>query len=271
MILDLEKAEKSPRKLCKLLKDLSSDPDQDTVHQLRTQSRKLEALLHALSPDTSGKDGRILKLLKPLRRTAGRVRDMDVLIAKTSSLSARVQSLSARARSEGLVGLIEHMSAIRTTDAQRLHRKVKRRQKELRSLLKSFVRKLEGRQTPDHSGVPTHAESPQILAQKLENWPKLNQENLHEFRKGVKELRYMLQLMPEQDDHSLNPYSKVKDTVGDWHDWLELKSMAESTLDHQQDATLLREIRATLQQKFHAAMNVANSLRKRGIDMPRAA
>lgn len=265
MILDLEKAEKSPLKLRKLLKDLSAHPDQETVHQLRTQSRKLEALLHALSPANSGKDGRILKLLKPLRRTAGRVRDMDVLIAKTSSLSSR------RVQSEGLVRLIEQMSAIRTGDAQRLHRKVLRRQKELRSLLKRFVRRLEGLKAPYRSGAPAGAESPQLLAEKLENWPRLTQQNLHEFRKGVKELRYMLQLVPEQDDHSLNPYSKVKDTVGDWHDWLELKGIAESTLDHQQDAPLLREIRVTLQQKFHAAINVANSLRRRGIDMPRAA
>lgn len=264
MILDLEKAERSPRKLSKLLKDLSADPDRDTVHQLRTQSRKLEALLHALSPDNAGKSSRILKLLKPLRRTAGRVRDMDVLIAKTSGLSSRVQS-------EGLVGLIEHMSAIRNTDAQRLHRKVRQRQKELRSLLKTFVHKLEGLQAPDRSGVPADAESPQILAQKLENWPKLNPANLHEFRKGVKELRYVLLLIPDQDEHRLHSYSKVKDMVGDWHDWLELKTMAESTLDLQHDASLLREIRATLEQKFHAAMQVANSLRKRGIDIARAA
>jgi CHAD domain-containing protein len=193
---------------------------------------------------------------------------MDVLIAKTSGLSSGVQS-------EGLVSLIEHMSAIRAADAQRLHRKVRQRKKELRSLLKSFVRKLEGLQAPDHSGVPADAESPQTLLQTLKNWPELNPSNLHEFRKGVKELRYMLQLVPDQDDHRLNPYSKVKDTVGDWHDWLELKSMAESTLDPQLDALLLREIRATLQQKFHAAMHVANSLRKRGLklgtDMPRAA
>lgn len=264
MILDLEKAEKSPRKLSDLLKDLTADPDQETVHRLRTQARKLEALLHALSSENSGKDRRILKLLKPLRRIAGRVRDMDVLIAKTSSLSFRTPS-------EGLVRLIEHMSAIRTADAQRLHRKVARRQKELRSLLKSLVRKLEDLQAPDHSGVPVDAESPRRLTQKLENWPKLTHTNLHEFRKNVKELRYMLQLVPEQDDHRLDPYSKVKDAVGDWHDWLELKSMAESALDHRQDAPLLREIRAILQRKFQTAIQVANSLRRRGLDMPRAA
>lgn len=264
MILDLERAGKSPRRLRELLKDLPTDPDPETVHQLRTQSRKLEALLHALAPDNTSRDRAILKLLKPVRRTAGRVRDMDVLIAKASGFPSR-------AHTEGFVHLIEHISAIRSEDARRLHRKVKQRQKKLRFLLKSLLHKLEGLQTPDHSGVPAGERSPRILVHRLEHWPALNRQNLHEFRKDVKELRYMLQLVSGQDDQRLNSYSKVKDTVGDWHDWLELKTMADSTLDRKQDALMLREISAILQQKFHAALNVSNSLRKRGIHMPRAA
>jgi CHAD domain-containing protein len=148
---------------------------------------------------------------------------------------------------------------------------VRHRQRHLRSLLKSFLRKLEGRQAPDHAGVSAGGASPQILAQKLEHWPHLSQENLHEFRKAVKELRYMLQLVPDQDSQRLNSYARVKDTVGDWHDWMELKRMAESTLDHIRDAALLREIRGILLEKFHAALSAANSLRRIGIDMPHAA
>jgi CHAD domain-containing protein len=264
MILDLERAGKSPRKLRELLKDLPTDPDPETVHQLRTQSRRLEALLHALAPEHARSDRAILELLKPVRRTAGRVRDMDVLIAKAFSLSSRV-------RAEGFDHLIGRMSAIRNADARRLHRKVRHRQRHLRSLLKSFLRKLEGRQAPDHAGVSAGGASPQILAQKLEHWPHLSQENLHEFRKAVKELRYMLQLVPDQDSQRLNSYARVKDTVGDWHDWMELKRMAESTLDHIRDAALLREIRGILLEKFHAALSAANSLRRIGIDMPHAA
>jgi CHAD domain-containing protein len=170
-----------------------------------------------------------------------------------------------------MVRLIEHMSAIRGADAKRLKRKVKQHRKEMSSLLKRILRNLDGLQAPARSGVLIRPVSPQILAQKLDHWPPLTQENLHEFRKGVKELHYMLQLVPDHDGHSMRSYAKVKDTVGDWHDWMELSCLAESVLDPKEEALLLREIRRTSQAKLRAALNVANSLRKSGIEMEHAA
>jgi CHAD domain-containing protein len=136
MNVDIKRAAKPPRKLQKLLKKLPPAPAPETVHQLRTQTRKLEAILHALSPADEGTERRLLKLLKPIRRAAGRVRDMDVLIAKTTNLSPHLQS-------EGLIRLVQHMAAIRNADATLLHRQVKRRQKKARFLLKSFGRDLK--------------------------------------------------------------------------------------------------------------------------------
>ena len=253
-----------PRKLQKLLKKLPTEPAPETVHQLRTQTRKLEAILHALSPADERHERRLLKLLRPIRRAAGRVRDMDVLIAKTTNLRSHLQS-------EGLLRLVEYMAAIRKADATRLHRRVKRRLKEARSLLKSFRRDLKRLQPSDHSGAPLSSPRPQLLAQKLEHWPQITPGNLHDFRKGVKELGYMLQLVPDQDERRLEAYAKVKDTAGDWHDWLQLKCLADSVLDPTGDATMLSEIRGILQEKFQTALDVANSLRKQGIEMTQAA
>jgi hypothetical protein len=81
----------------------------------------------------------------------------------------------------------------------------------------------------------------------------------------------MLQLVPDQDERRLEAYAKVKDTAGDWHDWLQLKCLADSVLDPRDDAPMLNEIRGILQEKFHTALEVANSLRKRGIEKPQAA
>ena len=264
MNVDIKRAGKPPRKLQKLLRKLPPDPAPETVHQLRTQTRKLEAILHALSPADEGHERRLLKLLKPIRRAAGRVRDMDVLIAKTTNLPPHLQS-------EGLVRLVKHMAAIRNADAMRLHRQVKRRLKKARSLLKTFRRDLKRLEPPDHSGAPASSPRPQLLVQKLEHWPRLTQGNLHDFRKGVKELGYMLQLVPDHDEHRLEAYAKVKDTAGDWHDWLQLKCLADSVLDPTEDATMLSEISGILQEKFHTALDVANSLRRRGIETPQAA
>jgi CHAD domain-containing protein len=264
MNVDLERAGKPPRKLQKLLKKLPIDPAPETVHQLRTQTRKLEAILHALSPADEGTERRLLKILKPIRRAAGRVRDMDVLIAKTTKLSAHLQS-------DGVIRLVQHMAAIRDADATRLHRQVKRRRKKARSLLQSFRRDLKRLQAPYQSGAPSSSPRPQLLVQKLEHWPRLTPGNLHDFRKGVKELGYMLQLVPDQDEGRLEAYAKVKDTAGDWHDWLQLKCLADSVLDPRDDAPMLNEIGSILQEKFHTALEVANSLRKRGIEKPQAA
>lgn len=269
MNIDVARAGKPPRKLRELLKDLSPDPDPETVHDLRTQTRKLEAMLHALSPEGAGRRNaaeshRVLKLLKPVRRAAGRVRDMDVLIGKASSLYAA-------APSEGAARLLEHMAAIRIADARRLHRRVKRQRKKARSSLKRLLRNLEGARIRDRKGGPARSTPSETLARRLEHWPRLTQENLHEFRKSVKELHYMLQLFPHQDDPRMTTYAKVKDTAGDWHDWLELKCLAESVLNPTDDASMLREIRAILDEKLHTALNAANSLRSRGIELPYAA
>ena len=247
-----------------LLKDLSPDPDPETVHELRTQTRKLEAVLHAFSPENTSEARHTLGLMKPVRRAAGRVRDMDVLIAKAAGLSSRVQS-------EGLARLTEHMSAIRAADARRLYRKVKRCRKKARSSLKRLLRHLEHSQASMHNGASPGPSSSQILAQKLAHWPPLTPENLHEFRKGVKELHYMLQLVPDSDDHRMRSYARVKDATGDWHDWMGLRCLAESVLDSNGDAPMLSEIRTILRQKLREALNAANSLRKSGIDTPHAA
>lgn len=264
MNVDLERAGKPPRKLQKLLKKLPTDPTPETVHQLRTQTRKLEAILHALSPAEEGNERRLLKLLKPIRRAAGRVRDMDVLIAKTTNLSPHLQS-------EGLVRLVQHMGAIRNADATRLYRQVKRRQKKARSLLKGLRRDLKRLQAPYQAGAPASSPRPQLLVQRLAQWPRLTEGNLHDFRKGVKELVYMLQLVPDQDQRRLEAYARVRDTAGDWHDWLQLNCLADSLLDPREDAPMINEIRSILQEKFHTALEVANSLRRRGIETPRAA
>src|ERR1700745_1877787 len=135
MNVDIEKAITAPKKLRKLLKTLSGELDPESVHQLRTLTRNIEAIVNALAPDSPDQSRRLLKLMKPIRRSAGCVRDMDVLIANASSLAFHE-------RPEGVVRLLEHMAATRTADAPRLHRKIKGRRKAARSLLKGFIRQL---------------------------------------------------------------------------------------------------------------------------------
>ena len=259
MKIDLERAGKQVNRLRKLFKRLPPDPSPENVHELRTQARKIEALLHAFPPAGRAGSRRLLKLMKPVRKAAGRVRDMDVLVAKASTLSVR-------APSDGIIRLVEHTSEIRAGDARRLHRLVRRRRKEARDLLRGFLRDLQ-RIQKDSSTVPVSPARAQTLAQELDHWPGLDKRNLHEFRKGLKELRYMLQLVPDHDARQINSFAKVKDTAGEWHDWLQLSRVAESVLAPEDDAALLGAIRKTLQEKLRGALTAANALRKHGIDV----
>lgn len=79
MPLNANQTEKPLRKIRKLLKKMPAVPTPEDVHDFRTNSRRIEALLAAFSLDSKKNEQRILKRLSRLRKGAGRVRDMDVL------------------------------------------------------------------------------------------------------------------------------------------------------------------------------------------------
>jgi CHAD domain-containing protein len=88
MALDINKIQKPMRKIGKLLNKISNPPTPDEVHDLRTSARKLEASVQALSLDSRGNERRVLKHVGRLRKRAGKVRDMDVLISYASTVHA---------------------------------------------------------------------------------------------------------------------------------------------------------------------------------------
>ncbi|HKF49488.1 MAG TPA: CHAD domain-containing protein [Terracidiphilus sp.] len=252
MRVDLQEAAKPLRKLRKLLKDVPANPRPELIHNLRTQSRRVEATVHALSPTRDATSKRLLKLMKPVRKTAGRVRDMDVLIARTLNLTSN-------GAEESLVRLAEEMAAQRTKHAGHLRRIVRRDGEKIRRCLKDYGRKL--RRTGGNGTAETLA-APEILAAQLQHWPRLGAGNLHEFRIHAKELQYMLKLAPGMDNHALDGLMHAKDAAGDWHDWVELRYMALTVLDPHSDATILSQIAAVVREKLRVALNAANAARR---------
>ncbi len=111
----------------------------------------------------------------------------------------------------------------------------------------------------------------QTLAEELDNWPRLQAANLHEFRIRAKELRYMLQLLPDVDPQRIKALNEVKDLSGEWHDWLELRELAEEILDPAADQETLKQIGAVTREKLRAGLAAANRLRSPGRRLPRAA
>jgi CHAD domain-containing protein len=254
MEIELKNAQKPLRKLRKALKQLPADPSTKEVHSLRTEARRLEAIVEALMLDRKKKTKQLLKAVTPVRKAAGDVRDMDVLVGN-------VLALAHDHEDDSLVRLVEHLGEKRVESARDLRRTVSEQRKDARRTLKEYS-KLIGKQFPAKKRtLSNEAPAPVELATELSNWPALDEENIHPFRIKVKQLRYMLQLAENADKEVVDALGKVKDEVGDWHDWQELARIAKGVLDPEEDGAALRKIEEIGGKKFRHALATANTVR----------
>lgn len=268
--MEFARAEKPLRQMRKLLKRLPDNPAPAQVHRLRTRARKVEAIAAALQAADSKRTKRLLKLIKPVRKAAGDVRDMDVL---TGDLLHMPQNGNPEATNDSLIRLVEHLGTVRRKSADDLLRALNRQRSPARRSLKQYVKLVQSvwkgkkpapieiartLESPDGSGSLASS-----LMTELREWPRLTGQNIHAFRLKVKELRYVLQLFPGADRGLVDSLGKVKDGIGDWHDWQQLAGIARDVLDARKDKTLVAEIDATAKEKLAQALAGANTLRRR--------
>lgn len=113
MALDAKKLDKPFLKLRKLVRKISKVPTQDEVHDIRTNTRHVEAILEALQLSRTPKGRRALRAVTPIRKKAGEVRDMDVLTGFSATLSSGRDA-------QCLVKLLEHLGEERARAAKKL-------------------------------------------------------------------------------------------------------------------------------------------------------
>src|SRR5215469_4009998 len=133
MKLQPDQVEKPLRKLRKQLNDFPPNPLPEDVHSLRMHTRHLEATIAAMALEREKKPRRLTRLIKPVRKAAGKVRDMDVLIGD-------VMTVCGDHGGEPAVRLVEHLAKMRVRNAQRLHDIVDRKRRDLRTHLKQSTR-----------------------------------------------------------------------------------------------------------------------------------
>ena len=254
MKLELDHVEKPLRRLRKQLSAFPSNPRPEDVHSLRTHMRRLEATLAALILDQDKEPRRLMKAITPVRKAAGKVRDMDVLIGD-------VLTLADSHESEGLVRLVEHLAKMRVKNARKLCEVVSGKRKEARRGLKHSSRLIEKTLKRDSSAT-NGEEAPQILISELSHWPSLDESNLHAFRIRIKELRYTLQLSQEPDAKLVDQLGDVRDAIGEWHDWIELRKIANKVLDPGSDGEVLLRIEEIGKKKFELALEIANKVQE---------
>ena len=263
MALDTDKIQKPVRKLRKLLKKNPKQPTPDQIHDLRTNTRRLEATVDALSLDSGRKGRRLLKDLASIRKRAGKVRDMDVLTSFASSV--RVDG-----EQDCKVQLLEHLGAQRRKHARKLHGTVAEYGGSARNHLKQTSRRLDrdlsnNSKDADPAGVSSQVTATALkMESELAAPTRLGRDNLHPYRLQVKELRNILKLASNADNEEfIETLGKVKDAIGEWHDWEELLATAKDVLDHGGRCKLLRELKGISEQKYEEALADAEKMRRK--------
>lgn len=260
MALDPKELNKPFRKLRKLVKKMRKRPTSEQVHDLRTNTRRVEATLKALQLDRKRKGKRVLKILSPMRKRAGKVRDMDVLTGFASGLSRD-------GTQEAVVQVLETLGETRFQTARKLHRSVANRRRVARKYLKGCASMIDqnlnesGKRFPDEWRANATADALE-LSSELAGWPQLTARNLHPFRIKVKELRNVLKLAGD-DGEFADRLGEVKDSIGEWHDWTVLSSIAKDSLKKSESRSIVQQIDNVAMQKQQKALELSKQLRNR--------
>ena len=212
--------------LLALLEAVSRRAGKRDVHHLRTTVRRLEV---QLGPPPA----KIAKLLKKLRKKAGKVRDIDVhldlLEAPLVSARGRSASDSPEARAQ------EKLRSV-------LQKKRARQRSALRAVVEQFAPLLQA-QLPE---LVQPLSRPALTLQEARRrasrarrrfmrWTHSipdQEQRLHQLRIRTKKERYLLEPLRncEEAMEVAERFKQVQDAIGEWHDWATLAELAERFL-----------------------------------------
>jgi CHAD domain-containing protein len=224
---------------------LAKDAKAADVHRFRTNSRRVEALVSELAPETSNKK-KLLKLLSKLRKKAGKVRDLDVQIAFLKELKIpdhhnhRAQLLEALAEEQA------------------------RRSKKLTKYFDGEKVKLRKRLRRAQSELALDGIDPLKLA--FNHLPKLpstapTEKTLHACRIAAKRARYLAELVSDSPEAKifLTELKRAQDEIGRWHDVLKLTERAEKLFGGVRDSALVSALQNVSHARFRRAGNALYS------------
>jgi CHAD domain-containing protein len=183
MMLNSKQLLKPVQKLRKTIKKLPKNPSPEQVHRLRTRSRRVEAAARALKLDETKRGRRLLRAVAPVRKRAGKVRDLDVLTGLTASIANGIQSSGSEQQA---IQLLHSLGLKRFRFAKQLYEGVAGKRKKALRRLKSFSKLIQRKMAEAKRagpGVQRWQTGPTAaavyLSASLAAWPKLSEENLH--------------------------------------------------------------------------------------------
>jgi CHAD domain-containing protein len=219
MVLDPDHMLKPVKKLRKLIDRVEGESGPETVHKLPTTTRRFEAIFKALSLDTQGINKRTLKDLGRIRKRAGKVRDIDVLIGFASNIHPK-------GAEECCIELLESTrSERRRRPGCPTKQNFTDRYGRLEESRLGDRKTTQGKRNSDNgSEVSIEAMTSAVrLVVQLGTPPRLSRETLHPYWLKIKELQNLLRMAADSArPRFVEDLGEVKDAIGEWHDWEEL-------------------------------------------------
>lgn len=223
----------------KLLAQSRRKPGRKYVHNLRVATLRLQAAVeYWLSlPEADAAGTRVVQRWrrqgKKLRRALGPVRQADVSLDKLARVSSWADSdadghpVFPRDSLRAIEDIERGVKRSRAAAAKKLAAVIERRRGHLNRLSRKVESALQ-RFVPAAEGDAAAIIRTQIAAAAAE-FPTLDSENLHEFRKRIKKIRYLAEVFAPDDSaaaHQAATLKRMTGAVGEWHDWQALTEEA---------------------------------------------
>lgn len=233
------------RRMCawrKLLAHCGRKPRRKYVHNLRVATLRLQAALEfsltcidaGTSPARSVQ--RWVRQAKKLRRALGPVRQADVSLDKLATLRgwshhpAGAPAVFPRDYLGAVEKIARNVKRRRKAAAKKLVAEIERHRKCLNRLSRRLETEPGCFASTTENEVAGSIQSQ--IAAAAAGFPALDIENLHEFRKHIKKIRYLAEAFAPFDPsaaHQASMLKRMTSAIGEWHDWQALADEAART------------------------------------------
>ncbi|HZQ19173.1 MAG TPA: CHAD domain-containing protein [Terriglobales bacterium] len=225
---------------------LSKSLEAGNVHRFRTNSRRVEAVLDQLAPESRNKK-KLLKLISKLRKRAGKLRDLDVQ-------TAYLKGLRLPDRQNHRAQLLDFLA----------QEHARRTRKLARAFSAETVRELRKRLRREQAELKVDGIKPLRVATNLLPKPgqvPMTEKTLHACRIAGKHARYIAELAGDTPEARLfiEELKRAQDAIGDWHDIVKLKQKAEKRFGSASDSALVSMLQNVSRARFRAACNALAS------------
>jgi len=225
---------------------ISKNLTPENVHHFRTNSRRVEAVIDTLAPESRNKK-RAIKLVAKLRKRAGKMRDIDVQIAL-------LKDLKVPDRQNHRAQLLELLDEEHDRQTRKLSKAADA----------PALRELRKRLRREQQAIKFDGIDPLRLA--VRALPRVGQsplteKTLHAFRIGAKHARYLAELAGENPEAKtfVDELKRAQDAAGEWHDALKLKEQAEKRFGSASESALVSVLQNISRARFRSASQALTS------------